>query len=293
MIPHLHLHLEPEERKRRTVGGIGQASWTAPTFFADHQLDKPGRLVLAIDDIIRFVRDVWRENQAHDVGYIELRISPRRFISDGLHWPTIVTMLAAAAFELSDPTLRFVLLINRDSPRSFIEEMTGLVQADLPPAFVGLDLAGDEQAYPDVARFVDLFDRSRRAGLGVSVHAGEFARSAVGVWDAIEKLGATRIGHGLAAASDRRLMARMTRDQILAEVSISSNLSLGAVRANEEHPVVRMAEAGVPVCFNTDIPLLTGATMRSEMVQASHALGVDLADVCRLQSDAMKHAFKR
>ena len=160
----------------------------------------------------------------------------------------------------------------------------------MPPAFVGLDLAGDETGFPFEEPFADLFVAARSAGLGITVHAGEFGGSQH-IWRAIDVLGATRIGHGLSAVGDKSLLRRLAAEKILMEVSLTSNSYLGAVGDGSRHPITTFAEQGVPFSLNTDVPLHSGATLADECEAARSALGLSVEEVRSIQDVARGFAF--
>jgi len=47
------------------------------------------------------------------------------------------------------------------------------------------------------------------------------------VWQAVDELGAQRIGHGCSAVRDPELLRRLARDRILVECCLSSNIHTG------------------------------------------------------------------
>ena len=72
---------------------------------------------------------------------------------------------------------------------------------------VALDLAGDEVNFPGTL-FVDHFEEGRDAGWHITVHAGEEG-GPDNIWQALEELGAERIGHGVSAARDPHINANI------------------------------------------------------------------------------------
>src|SRR5207247_4683878 len=94
-------------------------------------------------------------------------------------------------------------------------------------SLVALDLAGDEVRWP-ASLFAAHFRRARDAGWRVTVHAGE-AAGPESVWQAIRELGATRIGHGVAAASDAALLDHMLEHRIGIEANLPSNVQTSTV----------------------------------------------------------------
>ncbi|MEU5764772.1 hypothetical protein ABZ782_02470 [Streptomyces asoensis] len=238
---------------------------------------------------MQFLRDVHTEQNAQGVDYVELRLSPRRFLADGLSLDDFLDLTHLILGEVRRPYVRAVLLVNRDCPDETLGACTEALSR-LPSTFVGVDLAGDERRHPDIDRFEAFFSQARAVGRGASVHAGEFG-SAEHVWAAVDRLGAQRIGHGIAAASSRTLVDRLARDKIHVEVSLTSNEALGAVERLETHPVRTLLERGVPVSFNADVPLHTGRSFPEEISAAAALLGWTSGEVLALQRRAMACRF--
>lgn len=292
MRSHFHLHLEPEERKRASLG-LGRYDYRSrEQFFDAHRLGRKDRVAVTGKDLETFLTDLHEEQRAQSVDYVELRLSPRRFVSDGMSWTEFLRKSHAVLRRLDDPRVRAILLLNRDSPPSLIDECHQHVKDGLPSTFVGLDLAGDEVRFPQTDAFRSLFESARAGGLGVTVHAGEFG-GPEHVWRALDELGALRIGHGLAAVVSTSLLERLGRDAVLVETSLGSNLALGAVNSLQDHPARVFAERGIPLCFNADVPLHTGRTLVNELAMAADLLGTDYSDVVELQSRAALFAFGR
>ena len=94
---------------------------------------------------------------------------------------------------------------------------------------VGISLGGDEATYP-AALFADAFDYARACGLHRVAHAGEGA-GAHSVRDAIEVLGAERIGHGIRALDDPATLELLASRRIPLEVCPTSNELTGVATA--------------------------------------------------------------
>ncbi|MCG5437024.1 adenosine deaminase family protein [Micromonospora foliorum] len=291
MLAHLHLHLEPERRKRIQMGlAASEPSRDKRAFFAAHDVGNGARLPVTGQDLRDFIVQVHAEQRREGVDYVELRLSPRRFLLDGLPTHEFVHIAAAAMQPLRRPIVRGVLLVNRDSTPDVVARCAAML-ADLPATFVGIDLAGDESHHGDTTRFRALFSTARDVGLGITVHAGEFGDLA-STWRALDELGAQRIGHGLAAAQSRSLLKRLSDDHVMVELSISSNRALGAVTETAPHPARAFLEAGVPICFNTDIPLESRSTLQQELALAATALEVTTAELTAIQQKAAVFAFR-
>jgi adenosine deaminase/aminodeoxyfutalosine deaminase len=153
---------------------------------------------------------------------------------------------------------------------------------------VAFGIGGDEQRGP-AGLFREIFEFARKQGLRLAPHAGESA-GPESVWAALE-MGAARIGHGIRAIEDSRLVGHLAENGIPLEICISSNLATGVVPRIEEHPVRRLFDAGVPIVLNTDDPPMFGATLSGEYAIAQQVFGFTDAELGRLASDSFRFAF--
>jgi adenosine deaminase len=154
---------------------------------------------------------------------------------------------------------------------------------------VGFDIAGPERGNPP-RLFKSSYDIARLGKLGLTVHAGEDAPAAY-VWEAIDALGAQRIGHGCTAAGDRELVRRLARDKVVVECCLSSNYGSGAVRRGTRHPLLTFVEAGVPVAICCDNTTVSRTDQVKETLEAARELGLDT--VARIHREAQAYTFIR
>lgn len=150
---------------------------------------------------------------------------------------------------------------------------------------VGVDLAGDEGRYPN-EDYSGIFAFLRESETPFTVHAGE-ARGAESVGSAI-LFGARRIGHGVAAASDERVIAMMRERGVLAEMCYTSNLQTGAWKGGREgYPLRKFISEGVKVSLNSDNTAVSGTDLKREY----SLLGINGEEARILYSRAFEAAF--
>lgn len=119
--------------------------------------------------------------------------------------------------------------------------------------FIGFDLADNEEGF-DSKPFTPLFHKAKDAGLGITVHSGEanLPNAPRYVKEAIDHLGATRIGHGVQIYRDPSIMEYVKSKNVVLELCPTSNWLTQAVETTKAHPIRQIMEAGVLVTLNTD-----------------------------------------
>ena len=147
---------------------------------------------------------------------------------------------------------------------------------------VGVDLAGpDVDTFGGVRRLAPVFREAQEAGLGVTVHAGETGTREE-MRAVIEILKPQRIGHGIKAAGEPRLLECLAEQGIVLEICPTSNLSTGVVRSLDEFGYIfaQAHEFGVPYCINTDGPemLVTDIYRERELLLEAGVLTAEQID---------------
>ena len=153
----------------------------------------------------------------------------------------------------------------------------------------GFGLGGDEAAGP-AADFAAVFAAARAEGLGAAIHAGE-ADGPESVRAAVELCGATRLGHGVAAAREPGLLDELAARGVFVELCPRSNLATGVVADAASHPLRAVVEAGVPCCLNTDDPAIFGLDLPGEYAWAEARHGLTRDEALRMQRQALAAAF--
>ena len=111
------------------------------------------------------------------------------------------------------------------------------------------------------------------------------------VRQAIDDLGAVRIGHGVRALEDPELVRRIADTGIFCEVCPTSNLLLGVVDNLADHPFRALRNAGVKVCLNTDDPGWFDTDLLTELEIGTNVFGLSPTDHVQLQLDALTASF--
>lgn len=154
---------------------------------------------------------------------------------------------------------------------------------------VAFGIGGDEARGP-AELFVDIFREAREAGLRLTAHAGE-AVGPESIRNAVELLGAERIGHGLTAIQDPEVMALLRDRKIPLEVCPTSNVATGLVKRLEDHPLPRFLEAGLAVTLNSDDPAMFGTSLQQEFERSAKTFSLTREQIVMLCENAIRFSF--
>jgi adenosine deaminase len=218
------------------------------------------------DAIDRITREAIEDAARDNVKYMELRFTPvalsraERFpLHDVVDWVIASAKEAAKRYGV---TVRLIASVNRHESIDLAEQVAWLAVERIKDGMVGIDLAGNEAEFP-YRPFYGIFREARQAGLHLTIHAGEWG-PAQNIRDAIEEIGAERIGHGVRVIEDKDIV-RLAREHGTAfEVCVTSNYQSGVVQSLETHPLQEMLDSGLNVTINTDDPSISRITLSHE-----------------------------
>ncbi len=226
------------------------------------------------------------------IDYIELRFSP--WFMAQAHQLDPAEVVAAvidgtrAGEAATGVRVQLIGILSRTyGPQTCMVELDALLAHRA--GLVALDLAGDEKNFP-ASLFRGHFRRARDAGLHITAHAGE-ADGADSIWSAIEDLGAERIGHGIRAMEDIRLMDYLAEKGIGLEVCLTSNVHTNAVISLASHPARHLLQHGVKINLNTDDPGISGIDLAHEYQIAAPLAGLAPSMLRQIQANALDMAF--
>jgi len=226
------------------------------------------------------------------IDYIELRFSPN-FMAEphGLDPAGIVEAIIEGTNKAQrnfDIRVNLIGILSRTyGPDQCWLELESLLQ--YKDQITALDLAGDEVNYPGTL-FVDHFKEGRDAGWHITIHAGEEGGPDF-IWQALEELGAERIGHGVSAARDPMLMEFLAENSIGVESNLTSNIQTRVVDQYMNHPLRTFLEEGILATINTDDPGISNIDLKYEYELAAPAAGLSPEQITQAQKNSLKIAF--
>ncbi len=235
------------------------------------------RLFYRSPDIIhRITREAIEDAARDNVRYMELRFTPvalsraERFpLHDVIDWVLTSAHQAAREFGIQ---VQLLASVNRHESTELAEQVAWLAAEHQEDGLIGLDLAGNEAEFK-AEPFIGVFKEAKQAGLHITIHAGEWGPAA-NVREAIEDLGAERIGHGVRVLEDPAITELARERGMPFEVCVTSNYQSGVIPKLEDHPLARMVECGLNITINGDDPSVSRITLSHEYHVICHELGL-------------------
>ncbi len=213
--------------------------------------------------------------------------------------PNFEAILAAAEpFESRGLRMNWIF----DAVRQFgAEAASRVVEAAKQCAsksIVAFGIGGDELSVP-TRELRPLYDQAAALGLHRLIHAGEIGGPGK-IREAVELLGAERIGHGIAAINDPALMDFLADRRIPLEICPQSNIRTGALALQlrrpdariKDHPLAQLFRHGIPIVLSTDDPAMFHTTLLNEYEHAQ-TLGMTENELLRLVQMSFDFAFDR
>ena len=298
---HLHLHLTGAMR-HSTMVELAQTNdislppaltddWPPQLSTADERgwfrfqrLYDAARSVLRTPDALcRLLREIAEDERAEGSGWLELQADPSGFAAMYGGITEFVELLldaAAKAALAAGIGIGIVIAANRTRHPMDARMLARLAAQFTDYGVVGFGLSNDERRGP-AADFEPAFRIADRAGLLLVPHAGELV-GAASVTAALDRLHASRIGHGVRSVEDPRVVERLAAEGVTLEVCPASNVALGVAPNPGSVPVRTLFQAGVPVALGADDPLLFGPRLTAQYEFARDVHGFSPAELAEL-----------
>jgi adenosine deaminase len=243
--------------------------------------------------IQRIAYEAVEDAAADNITYMELRFTPKALarrmgfpLDEVAKWVCDAVKSAQEKFSIK---VKLIIAMNRHESLEEATQMAHSAIALHEQGVVGIDLCGQENGYP-AAPFANIILEAAKAGLGITIHGGEWAE-ADNIRYAIERLGATRIGHGVRVFDDFSVVELAHERGVVFEVCPTSNIHSGVVSRMIYHPIRRMIAHDLKITINTDDPSVSNITLTDELYTAAKVLAFSEPAIKGLLRNAAQAAF--
>lgn len=250
--------------------------------------------ITAYEDFEELAYQVLQSLSQQNVKYVEAFYSPRdfsfrrkRLSARGI----TESLIKGKKRAFNDFGIRSELIVDvvRDyGPRmgmDLIKELSGYLGRGL----IGIGLGGSEKLFP-AGFFTKVYQEARNRGFRLTAHAGE-AAGAKSIWAALYKLEIERIGHGLRAYEDPRLVDYLKEIQIPLEICVVSNIRTQVCKTFKEHPVRNYFKEGLMVTINSDDPTMFDTSITNEYLVLIQKFGFNLEEIRKINLNSIEASF--
>ena len=302
----LHIHiegsLEPElmfemgQRNKVVMAYRDVASLRSAYVFDDLQsfldLYHAGTLVLRTEqDFYDMAHAYLARAAADNVVHAEIFFDTQTHTGHGLSADVVINGLHRACVDARSEfgisaSLILCFLRNLSEKEAFESLEQALAHRD---KLVGVGLASSEVGHPP-EKFARVFAKARGLGLHLVAHAGEEGPPAY-IWSALDALKVERIDHGVQAAKDPLLMARLAKDRIPLTVCPLSNIKLRVFPSMAQHNLAQMLDGGIVATINSDDPSYFGGYLNQNFCQTFKALNLSSQHAYQLARNSFEASF--
>ncbi|HUX22675.1 MAG TPA: adenosine deaminase [Spirochaetia bacterium] len=218
------------------------------------------------DYLIRDARNYLKRN---NVVYAEIFFAPTKFLLNGFSFATMVEKLESGAVQLEKEDgikIRYIIDVSRSYGVENATKNVDLTIANRSDKIIGIGLGGAELHGP-ARDYGAVFKKAAENNLKIVAHAGEDV-GPESIWDTLRLLKVARIGHGISAIKDPKLMDYLRDRRIPLEVCPTSNLFTRKYATTlKDHPIRAFYDHGMDVTVNTDDPTLFGVDLIDEYMK--------------------------
>lgn len=226
-----------------------------------------------------------------NVVHTEIFFDPQGHTERGVSMETVIEGIDSALQHARDELgisshliLCFLRHLDEDSAFDTLE-------AALPwrDRIAGVGLDSSELGHPP-SKFEAVFRRAGELGFRRVAHAGEEGPPDY-VREALDLLQVDRIDHGNRSLEDPALVEHLAASGMPLTVCPQSNLRLAVVDDMRNHPLLRMLEAGLNACVNSDDPAYFGGYLNENFMAVTAALGLGHEHIRTLVKNGFASSF--
>ncbi len=262
-------------------------------WFRFQRLYDVARSVLRTEgDVRRLVLEAAEDDVADGGRWLEIQVDPSGYGGRFGGISAFTDLVLDAVRDASERTglgMAVVIAANRTRHPLDARTLARLAAQYADRGVVGFGLSNDERR-GDTADFAAAFAIAERAGLLLAPHGGEL-RGPDHIRTCLDSLHAQRLGHGVRAAEDPALLARIVDAGVALEVCPVSNVALGVYSDLTSVPLPTLLDAGATIALGADDPLLFGSRLASQYatMRVAHDLTDErLAELARMSFRASR-----
>jgi adenosine deaminase len=252
----------------------------------------PNLVMQSQENLKRITTELFEDAAKENVKYMEVRFAPLLHTAKGLTVEEIIQSVidgmrdAEAQFDIKgNIILSCMRTMSAEEAFEVVEKGRGF----LGKGVVAIDLCASE-VEGFCHEFVEPIALAREYGYRVTIHAGE---TGIGknVLEAVELLGAERIGHGVFIRDCEEAYNIVKKNGIVLEMCPTSNVQTKAVDQLRDHPIHTFHKDGIKVTVNTDNRTVSDTTMAKECGLVSDEFQMSAEDYKQIYLNSVEASF--
>jgi adenosine deaminase len=255
-------------------------------------IDKSLELMQTEKGLRLVTQDLFQQFKQENVIYAEIRFAPLLHLQHGLTPEEVVRVVEESVSRCVEETgieARIILCTLRHHTKEQSMTTVKLAEQFQGTRVAALDLSADEAGFPPDAH-IAAFQYAREKGIYCTAHAGE-AKGPESVWETLEQLRPSRIGHGVRSIEDPNLIEELQKKNIHLEVCPSCNVQIDVFAAYADHPIDRLYNAGVSLGINTDGRTISNISLTDEYERLQEVFGWGIEHFLTCNRHALAASF--
>ncbi|MGM0378317.1 MAG: adenosine deaminase [Bacillota bacterium] len=227
-----------------------------------------------------------------NIKYAEVRFAPFLHTKNNLKIEEIISSVIKGlkrGYDDTGITVNIIICAMRSMSNKKALVLFEKAKKFLGYGVVGVDLAGNEQDYPPEI-YTEAFKKAKKIGYNITIHAGETGKYK-NIETAINKLNASRIGHGISAIKSQKTIDLIKEKNITLEICPTSNIQTKAIESYKNHPFYDFYKKGVNVVLNTDNSTVSNTTMNKEYEIMVNTFNLKKEDLMNIHKNSIKSSF--
>ncbi|WP_298836345.1 adenosine deaminase [Clostridium sp.] len=252
----------------------------------------PNLIMQSKESLRRITFELLEDCAKENVKYIEVRFAPLLHVNKGL---TVSEVIESVIVGIKDAEERYdikgnvILCCMRFMSKDKAFEVVEAGAKYIFKGVVAIDLCGAEDE-GFCKKFIEPIALARKYGYRVTIHAGE---TGIGenVLEAVELLGAERIGHGVFIKDCIEAYNIVKDKKIILEMCLTSNIQTKAVNDICSHPIYNFYNDGIKVTVNTDNRTVSNTNMTKECEILFDEFNITFDDYKQIYLNSVNAAF--
>ena len=302
----LHLHLEAVismngiKKLYKNKNGIEMPLEEQDALFSYEDLNgfiqaflKVQSLFSSVEDFYLVFDELEKYLAENNIVYSEVFFAPSAFLKMGFSYEEMIKVFHEKISEIKANkgiTVKLLMDVSRTFGCENAMKNYNLLKQFPCEDIIGIGLGGAESKGP-AKDFAPVYEQAIKDGFKVVAHAGEDVGSE-SIWDAINFLHVQRIGHGVTAIQDEKLMKELVKTQLPVEICITSNtFTKKIVKEAKDHPIRQFFDKGMLVTVNTDDPVFFKTTLLDELWICHKNLKFTMEEIQKLIENSFEASF--